>query len=74
MAQKPKSSGKSTKAAKPASSKTKAETKPKTASKTETNHKVTATGSLKLKPKSDTNGHDDENETPRPQVRLPQDA
>jgi DnaK suppressor protein len=76
MAQKPKSSGKSAKAAKPASSKTKAEIKPKTAaSKTVvTNHKVTSTTSLKaVKTKSISNGVEDE-EPQRPQVRLPKDA
>jgi len=77
MAQKPKSSGKPVKAAKPASSKTKAETKPKTAASksSETNHKVTSTTSLKaVKPKSITNGHDEDDEPQRPQVKLPQDA
>src|SRR5271170_7703788 len=74
MAQKPKSSGKLNKAAKPAAAKTKAETKPKTAhtGKTvETNHKassLTSTKAVKLKPI--TNGDAEENEAPRPQVRL----
>ena len=76
MAQKPKSSGKSTKAAKPASPKTKAETKPKTAaSKTsESNHKITSRIFQSVKPKPTTNGDDEEQEAQRPQVRLPQDA
>jgi DnaK suppressor protein len=76
MAQKPKSSGKSNKAAKPASAKTKAEIKPKTAAgKTAgANHKATPTISSKaVKTKAISNGTEEE-EPQRPQVRLPRDA
>jgi len=78
MAQKPKSSGKSSKAAKPASSKTKAVTKSKTSTAAKTvgtNHKtssLTSTKSVKLKPVA--NGSDEEHEAQRPQVRMPKDA
>ena len=76
MSQKPKSSGKPEKAAKPASAKSKAEIKPKTAAKaSETNHKATSTQSLKTaKAKTITNGDEDDDEPQRPQVKLPQDA
>ena len=81
MAQKPKSSGKSKKAAKPASPKKKAAIKPKTAraGKTvETNHKASPKVSrkaVKLKTKPiPTNGADEGHDLPRPQVRLPRDA
>jgi DnaK suppressor protein len=79
MAQKPKSSGKSNKAAKPASPKPKAATKLKTAhaGKTdETNHQVVSKISSKAvkTTKPMTNGTEEEHETPRPTVRLPQDA
>ena len=76
MSQKPKSSGKTTKAAKPAPAKAKAESKSKTATvkASENNHKPTSTGAVKLKSKPDTNGHDDDSEAQRPQVKLPQDA
>jgi RNA polymerase-binding transcription factor DksA len=77
MAQKPKSSGKLKKAAKPASPAKKAVVKPKiarTAKAVETNHKASAKISSKaVKTKSHTNG-DEEDEPPRPQVRLPRDA
>jgi DnaK suppressor protein len=75
MSQKPKSSGKPAKAAKPAATKPKAEIK-KTAPEAETNHKAPSTISPKaVKPKAVTNGDDDEDhEALRPQVRLPQDA
>jgi RNA polymerase-binding transcription factor DksA len=82
MAQKPKSSGKSKKAAKPASKKKKAAIKPKTAraGKTvETNHKASPKVSrkavkLKLKAKPISNGVGEDHEPPRPPVRLPRDA
>jgi len=76
MAQKPKSRGKSKKAAKPASpkSKAKAAAKPKAvrAGKTaETNHNASSkTG----KSKTISNGTAEEQEPPRPPVRLPRDA
>jgi DnaK suppressor protein len=77
MSQKPKSSGKPKKAAKPASVKPKVVSKTKAApGKTiETNHKVSARISPKaVKSKPMTNGVDEENEPPRPPVRLPRDA
>jgi RNA polymerase-binding transcription factor DksA len=78
MAQKPKSSGKSTKAAKPASPKTKAAGKPKTAHAVKTvvtNHKASPKTSPKaVKPKTLSNGVAEEHEVQRPQVRLPRDA
>jgi RNA polymerase-binding transcription factor DksA len=88
MAQKPKSSGKSKKAAKPASPKKKAAIKPKTAraGKTvKTNHKASPKASdkaapklspkaVKLKAKTISNGAAEDHEPPRPPVRLPRDA
>ena len=83
MAQKPKSSGKPTKAAKPASPKTKAAIKPikskiARAGKTvETNHKASSKISpkaVKLKTKPISNGTPEEPEPLRPLVRLPRDA
>src|ERR1019366_2075573 len=84
MAQKPKSSGKSKKAAKPTSPKKKAPIKPKTKTahvrKTvETNHKASPKISpkavkLKTKTKTISNGLNNDHEPQRPQVRLPRDA
>ncbi len=80
MAQKPKSSGKSKKAARPPSPKAKAAIKPKTkaarAAKTvEANHKAPSKPVPKAaKPKTISNSVADELEPPRPQVRLPRDA
>jgi RNA polymerase-binding transcription factor DksA len=69
MSQKSKTSGKSKKAAKPAPAKAKTATKPKApAKKPEANLKP-------RKPtKAEVNGADDEQEAPRPVVKLPQDA
>jgi RNA polymerase-binding transcription factor DksA len=83
MAQKPKSSGKSKKAAKPASPKTKAAIKPlkskivHTGKTVETNHKASpklSPKTVKLKSKTISNGVNEEHEPVRPQVRLPRDA
>jgi DnaK suppressor protein len=78
MSQKSKSSGKPAKAAKPAPAKAKAVTKPKTApvGKTvETPSKAPSKTSSKAdKPKSISNGHEDENEVQRPLIRMPKDA
>jgi RNA polymerase-binding transcription factor DksA len=83
MSQKSKSSGKSKKAAKPTSPKTKAATKPlkskaaRPAKTVETNHKASiklSSKTVKLKPKTISNGVTEEHEAPRPQVRLPRDA
>jgi len=79
MAQKPKSSGKSKDAAKPASAHTKALIKPKTAhaGKTEEpRHQVLSKISSKAvkTAKPMTNGTEEEHEPPRATVRLPRDA
>jgi len=90
MAQKPKSGGKSKKAAKPASPKKKATIKPKAktarAGKTVgTNHKASPKALLKASPKISpkavkpklktiSNGAAEDHEPQRPQVRLPRDA
>ncbi len=73
MSQKSKSSGKPAKAAKPAKAKAVTKSKPKA---TETNHVASAKVSPKIeKTKAPiNNGHDDESDTPRPQIRLPRDA
>jgi RNA polymerase-binding transcription factor DksA len=72
MAQKSKSSGKSKKAAKPASPKKQAAIKPKTA------RPAKAAGanikSLKKSTSPASNGADEEHEAPRPVVRMPRDA
>jgi DnaK suppressor protein len=70
MSQKSKSSGKPSQAAKPA--KAKAAPKAK-AIKAESNHKAPAKPVSK-KTKPETNGHDEEQEAPRPQIRMPRDA
>jgi DnaK suppressor protein len=75
MAQKPKSSGKLPKAAKPASSK--AETKPKPVvadKKVETNTKALPKMSAKPVKPITSNGTDEEHEAQRPLIRMPQDA
>jgi DnaK suppressor protein len=78
MAQKPKSSGPSKKAAKPASPNPKAAIKTKAApvAKTvETSSKASPTISTKaVKTKPTNNGSDEDHEPLRPQVRLPRDA
>jgi RNA polymerase-binding transcription factor DksA len=72
MSQKSKSSGKPTKAAKPASVKTKAVTKPKTSPARKTGETEPKTSPKVSKPI--TNGHDDEQEAQRPQIKMPNDA
>ena len=73
MSQKSKSSGKSSKAAKPAKAKAVTKTKPKA---TAANHKTSAKTPVKpAKAKAPlNNGHDEEHEAPRPQIRMPRDA
>jgi RNA polymerase-binding transcription factor DksA len=81
MAQKPKSSGKSNKAAKPASApKKQAAIKPKTARAAKavgTDHKALSKASataVKPKPKTIVNGVDEAHEPVRPVIRMPRDA
>jgi DnaK suppressor protein len=78
MAQKPKSSGKLKKAAKPASSSKKVADKPKTArvaKDVEADDKAsTKISSKAVKTKSVSNGAAEEEEPQRPQFRLPRDA
>ncbi len=81
MAQKSKSSGKPKKAAKPVAPKAKAPAKSKivSAKKAVAGSKATPkisakVAKTKVKPKSASNGHEEEFDAPRPQVRLPRDA
>src|ERR1700761_5876106 len=69
MSQKSKSSGKTSKAAKPAKTKAATKSKPKAA---EINHK-TSSKTTKAKA-SESNGHAEEQEPQRPLVRMPRDA
>ena len=73
MAQKSKTSAKSKKVVKAAPSKTKAATKPKSAPAKKAAAPISSK-SAKTKVSTAVNGHEDEDDVPRVQVRLPRDA
>ncbi len=74
MAQKPKSSPKPKKAATPLAAKSKPAVKPKTAAAPKPSATLPKSPSVNGAKPATANGHADENEVVRPQVRLPDDA